>query len=531
MHADILIKNGLIVDGTGKKAFPGNVEITGKTITYVGPERETDAAKVIDAAGLAVAPGFIDIHSHSDLTPFFTGYSMDSKIGQGISLEIAGNCGISCLPVTDESRQKIRDYVGAGLELPLGDMVIEDNDVSDYKAHVDRIGASTDIGMLVGHGTLRGTVMGFDMRPPTDEELKKMGEVLEKELQQGAFGMSLGLIYPPSSYGQIDEFVYLAKILKKYDAILSVHMRSESTKIFEAVEEMIEVAKASKVHLEISHLKLIGKPQWGKGKELLAKIMQAQAEGAVITCDQYPYCATSTNLAALIPGWAQSGGFGKMCERLANPTEKLLQETREEMERRGGADKVLIVGTRGILPQYDGKYLSEIAADMKLAPEAAAAVLLVKVGGGVPCCYFSLDEDDVKLIMKQAFLCVGSDGYAMPYDNSLIDSNPHPRSFGTFPRYFQTVRENHLVSLEEAVRKASALPAEILGLKDRGLVKEGYTASLTLFDPEKIADRSTYLDSKKQPAGVEYVILQGRIALEKGKRVNGNVGQVVLHKA
>ena len=220
---------------------------------------------------------------------------------QGITLEIIGNCGISNLPVNSTCRTEIKEFIGAGLELPLGDLALQDDDVLDYVHHVAQSPHATDLGVLIGHGTLRGNVVGFEMRPPSSDELKLMGDLLEKELSQGAFGMSLGLIYPPSSYGNLEEFVYLAKILKKHEAILSVHMRSESTKIFEAVEEMLEVTRQSGVHLEISHLKLIGKPQWGKAEQLLKMIQDGQAEGLDITCDQYPYTATSTNLAALGP--------------------------------------------------------------------------------------------------------------------------------------------------------------------------------------------------------------------------------------
>lgn len=527
--ADILIENGLVIDGSGAAAYPASVEITGDRISYVGPERGTQAAKVIDASGLVASPGFIDIHSHSDLTPFFKGYFMDSKLCQGICLEIVGNCGISCLPTNDACRAETKEFVGAGLELPLGDMVLQDDTIVDYKKHVDSVRAATDIGVLIGHGTLRGTVMGFDMRPPTIEELKKMGEALEFELQNGAFGMSLGLIYPPSSYGDLNEFVYLAKILKKYDAILTVHMRSESTKIFEAVDEMLEVARQSQVHLEISHFKLIGKPQWGKATQLLDKIRKAQAEGLEVTCDQYPYLATSTNLAALVPGWAQSGGYEKMCERLADPSEQLLKEIGEEMERRGGSAKILVVSTRNKYPELDGKMLSDIAEAFETAPERAAARLLAELGGGVPCCYFCLDEQDMLQIMAQPFVSVGTDGYSMPLDDSLFKGNPHPRSFGTFPRFFQTVREHQLMPLEKAVEKAAVLPAKVLGLSDWGKVKEGYIASLTIFDPETIEDKSTYLDSKKQPAGIFYVLLKGKLALENGTRIPQNQGTVVLH--
>lgn len=527
---DLLIQGGTVVDGSGKPRFKADVGIQGEKIAAIAPNITEEAKEVIDASGYVVSPGFIDIHSHSDLTPFFIHNHMDSKVCQGITLEIIGNCGISCLPVNDSCRDAMKEFNGAGLELPLGDLVLQDNDVSDYQKHVAQCPHALDLGVLIGHGTLRGNVMGFETRPPTADELKKMGELLEKELEQGAFGMSLGLIYPPSSYGALDEFVYLAKILKKHEAILAVHMRSESTKIFEAIKEMLEVARQSKVHLEISHLKLIGKPQWGKADQLLQMIKEGKKEGLDITCDQYPYTATSTNLAALVPGWAQSGGYEKMCARLADPESRLIDDINAEMDRRGGAEKVLIVSTKGVFPELDGHNLAEIARHWKTEPALAASKLLVATGGGVPCCYFCLDEGDMLKIMAQPFISVGSDGYSMPYDNSLFKGNPHPRNFGTFPRFLQTVREHKLLPLETAIYKITGLPADVLRLKELGRIQTDFLASLTIFDPDTIADRSTYLDSKKTPAGIKDVIVRGTPVIRDGKRNGVKIGKVLLHE-
>jgi len=527
---DILIKNGTVVDGTGSNRYQADVGITEGIITDVQKDLNVPAKHVIDAQSQVVAPGFIDIHSHSDLSPFFTNYKMQSKLYQGISLEIVGNCGISCLPTNNNSRKTITALLEACLELPLNGMLAEDDSITDYVEHIKRCPAATNVGLLIGHGTLRGCVMGFDMRPPTKEELQAMADLLDYELSQGAFGMSLGLIYPPSSYAEFDELVVLAKVLKKHEAILTVHMRSESTHIFEAVREMLKVTESSHVHLEISHLKLIGKPQWGRAKELLAMIKAARDKGLEVTCDQYPYTATSTNMAAMVPGWAQSGGPEAMCERLTNPDKELLTEIKAEMERRGGADKVLIISTRGKYPEFDGKTLAKAAEVLNLEPEMAVTVLLRAAGGGIPCCYFCLSEDDMLNIMRETFICVGSDGYALPFDKGLISTNPHPRSFGTFPRFLQTIREQQLMSLEAAIAKITALPAEILGLKDRGVIAIGKKADFTIFDASNIADKSIYTDSLRKPTGINYVVIDGKIALAKGEQVGENFGRVLLHE-
>ena len=342
---DYLIKQGLLIDGTGEKSYVADIAIDKGKIAKIGSNLALEAKEVRNAKGMVVSPGFIDIHSHSDLCPFVKGLKPQSKLYQGITLEIIGNCGMSNLPVDDVSRKALTNFISTGLQLPMHGLILEDDSISDYVKHVELYPAATNVGVLIGHGTLRGCVVGFGMQKASAAELKRMKELLDRELTRGAFGMSLGLIYPPSSYGDMEEFIELAKVLKKHNAILTVHMRSESTQIFEAVEEMLEVARQTKVHLEISHLKLMGKTQWGRADELLQKLKAARQKGIDVTCDQYPYLATSTGLSALIPDWATDGGPQKMCARLVAPDAKLLQEISEEMERRGGASCILIVAS------------------------------------------------------------------------------------------------------------------------------------------------------------------------------------------
>jgi len=526
---DILIKHGTVVDGTQQSRCFVDIGIADGEIKVIGKDLNLESKEAVNATGDIVTPGFIDIHSHSDLSPFFTKQKMQSKLYQGITLEIVGNCGISCLPVNNQCRNAITQFIGSGLELPLNNMVVEDDSISDYVRHIQRCPAATNVGVLIGHGTLRGCVMGFGMRRPTAEELQAMAQMLDRELSRGAFGMSLGLIYPPSSFGDFDEFVVLAKVLKKHDAILTVHMRSESSKIFEALEEMLEVAKASKVHLEISHLKLIGKAQWHRADELLNRIKKAREDGINVTCDQYPYLATSTNIAAMVPGWAQDGGTEAMCKRLQVPEKRLLQDIKAEMERRGGSNCVLVNSTHGKLPQYEGQTLDKIAEDMGIEPELAVVKLLVATNGGVPCDYFCLAEDDMLNIMREKFVSVGSDGYALTYDKAFLGVNPHPRSFGTFPRFLQTIRETGILSLEDGIYKITGLPAKVLGIKDRGILNVGQKADITIFDYAKVLDKSTYMNSMEKPEGIKVVIIEGKVALRNGEQVGSNIGKVVLH--
>lgn len=530
MFYDMLIKNGTVVDGTGRDRYVAEIGIQGQKIVAIGNNLD-DAQVTIDARGCVVTPGFIDIHSHSDWCPFYPKVKAVSKLYQGITLEIVGNCGISLLPVNDKCRKSIDELMASGLELPMHGLSMVDDNISEYARHLERCRPATDMGLLIGHGTLRGNVMGFGMRKPTSEELTKMEALLDEQMCNGAFGLSLGLIYPPSAYGEFDEMVALAKVVASHRGILAVHMRSESTKIMEAVDEMLAVAKASGAHLQISHLKLIGKPQWGKSTELLNKIKQARAEGVSVTCDQYPYLATCASLDVLIPGWAKDGGTLAMCRRLEEPSEKLLAETRAEMERRGGAGAVLIVTTTGWKPEYDGKTLAEIAKVLDMTPELAACKILVGSNGLTPCCYFCLNEEDMLNIMREQFIAVGCDGYAVPYDKEFfLGSNPHPRSFGTFPRYLQTVRDKKLLSLEDAIYKITDLPAQILNLKDRGVIDIGKRADITIFRLDKIGDLATYTDSIKKPQGIETVILAGQRALLRGEQRGENLGHLVKHQ-
>lgn len=526
---DLLIKNGLIVDGTGKSAYKADLGVKADKIVQIGTQLEEAAQLVLDAEGLIVAPGFIDIHTHSDVCCFMKDRKPESKLHQGVTLEITGNCGRSHIPILPEKREKLVPYLSKTWQLPANKVVLEAADLKEYAEQVESSPAMTNLGVLIGHGTLRANIMGLGMEPVRPQELKDMCDLLEQCMQQGAFGMSLGLIYPPSAYGDIEEFTALAKVIKRYNGILAVHMRNEGNKIFEAVEEMLTVAEQSGVHLQISHLKLMGKTQWGRAEELLNMIKAAQAKGINVTCDQYPYMATNTGLAAVIPKWAHAGGPERMTKTLSEPNEQLLQEAAAEIERRGGAHSVLVIGPSGV-KAFDGKRLDEIAAVLGVKPEVAACKLLVGVGcANIGCCYFSLCEEDMLKIMEQDFIAVGSDGYAYTFDKQLQGNNPHPRSYGTFPRFFQLVREKQVMSLEKAVYKATALSVDILGIKDRGRLLPGMMADITVFDYDKIKDCSEYTDSLKKPEGIRAVVLEGKIALLEGEATTPYLGRVLLH--
>lgn len=523
---DLVLRNGLVVDGSRTKPYVANVCIQDGKIAKITTETES-GAETMDISGYAVAPGFIDIHSHSDASPLVD-YPVESKIAQGVTTEIAGNCGISNLPATPEHYDEIQEYFTSQLELPTYGKKVAQMSLPDYAAAVKEHGASINYGMLIGHGTLRLAVMGFVNRAPSDEEMEQLKALLDRELSNGAFGMSLGLIYPPSAFSAKEELIELAKVIKKHDGILAVHMRSEGPKIFEAVEEMLEITEKSGVHLEISHLKLMGKPQWGRSGELLRKITDARAKGLNINCDQYPFTASSTSLTALMPHWSHAGGTNEMLRRLREREGTICEEIAQEMENRGGPHTIMVSSTHTHHPEYEGLYISDLAEQFGLDPVDTVIKILIECDTGVNCVYFCINEEDMLNIMSQMFISIGSDGYSLSYDPQYTKTNPHPRSFATFPQFLQTVRERNLMPLEDAIYKVTGLPASVLGIHDRGILREGLAADLTIFDPKNIASRSTYLDSKVRPEGIPHVIVNGQFAMRDGKLTEKREGTVLL---
>lgn len=525
----VIIYGGEIVDGTGGTAYKSDIAIKDGKIVAIEQNLENYQADLkINANGLIVAPGFIDMHSHTDAS-IFRNPLAESKIMQGITSDVTGNCGIGAFPIVHSQMEEIEKYLTLHAHTAPAEGCTWNN-FGDYADKLDSIGLGLNLVPLVAHGTLRIAAMGSDDREPTAEELIKMEELLDKALKEGAWGMSTGLIYPPGSFARTEELIALSKILAKNNAIYTSHVRGESATLLTAIDEAIRIGKESGARIEVSHLKAIGKPNWGNALQGLANIEAAQLEGVDVAADQYPYTATSTGLTALVPSWAHAGGVEAMLSRLADSSirERLCQDINKEMDVRGGADKVMITSLGSDRNEsLSGKTIAEIANVWECAADEAVIRLLAEEEGAVGAVYFSLSDIDLEGIIASDKVSVGTDGYALNADLDAGEAT-HPRSYGTFPRVLGLyVRDKGLLSVEKAVYKMTGLPAERLGIKGRGLLKGGFAADLVIFDQNTVADCADFNNPHRYPIGIEYVFVNGRAVVAEGKVTGVSSGKVL----
>ncbi len=513
---DILIKGANVVDGLGGPGRPADVGIKDGRIAAVEPGLEARADRLVDAGGLTLSPGFIDIHSHADL------YLMQNpgkayKLRQGVTTEVCGNCGMSVAPLNPERTEEVKAYVGSSM----GWMEDPWRTFAEYGQRMDACGMGTHAACMVGHGTIRAAVMGFDPGAPTPKQLDAMKELLAKALDDGAVAMSSGLIYPPGVFAQTDEMVELCKVVADKGSFYATHIRNETNQVLQAVEEALEIGRRSGARVNISHLKIMGRPNWHLAGQML-ELLQKGSEEIELTGDFYPYLASSTNLLTLLPSWCMEGGLAECLKRLEDPAlrDKILTGIEQGRISWIGYDKVAIARVKSERsPRMEGRTLAELAREAGLPNNEFVRTLLLEEDGVVNIINHAMDQKVQSGFIKLPFVMFGSDGLPR-------SGKPHPRAFGTFPRAIaHHVRTLGDLTLEDAVRKMTSLPARLLGFKDRGVIAPDYTADLVLFDPDTIADQATFENPRQHPVGIDMVFMNGQVALDKGEPVERHLGR------
>jgi N-acyl-D-amino-acid deacylase len=531
MSGPIVIRGGLVIDGSGRPGEIADVAVRDGRIMAIGPSLPAHSAETLDAEGLAVAPGFIDIKTHSDFT-LPINPKAESKVRQGVTTEIVGHCGFSVAPILPGKKQLVQDYLSASAPwLPFRE--------TSFRDYLDTFPAtSVNAGMLVGHHTLRLNVMGMEARTPRAAEMEQMTALLEEGLAAGALGLSSGLFTPPSSYADRAEMVPLCNVLRRHNAAYFTHLRDESNNVIAAVEEAIDIARTCRVHVEIVHLKCSGLDNWGKAAQILGMIDAARQEGLAVDCDSYPYAAGSNPLKNLLPQWVQSGGIEAMLARLALPETR--ERIRTEIERDGLNNWGRIPSWDAVqisisphLPQHAGKTFGQLAAARGQDPTDVVCDYLIQDKGATRVLITSIAEEDIREIVRSPTALVGSDGNCVADYGVTSQGMPHPRFYGTFPRIIgHYVRDEQLLPLEQAVHKMTGATADALKLRDRGLIKPGYCADITIFDPADFKDRATYADPHQYPTGTRTTVLvNGSLVVENARHTGATPGTVLRRAA
>lgn len=526
MNYDIVINNGLVVFGNKNKAEFLSLGIVDDKIVEISKEKLT-GKKIINAKGKIVSPGFIDPHCHSDLSIFFD-YEMTSKIYQGVTTEINGNCGIGITPIITGHEKELEKYVVDHFIMPENFKLEDYKTLNSLKEVINFKKAVTNQGYLVGMGCIRIGAKGFGIGEATKLDFEKMNKILRKEFAEGALGVSFGLIYQPGNFMLRNEIIEIMKVVAENNKIASFHMRDEGKNIIEAIKEVIECAEKSKCKTNISHLKIMNKDNWGKSKEILQLLKNARDKGLKITYDQYPYTATSTTLMVLFPQEIFNGNIEEFINNISKITSEDKKKILANINSRGGARNIVI--SNSFLPnnKYSGKTLEEIMQETRLNEVETILLLVKETQGRAKAIYFSMCEEDVDNFIKCPYSVIGSDGTSIPMENiNLKFGKPHPRNFGSFPKFIKLNREKQIFSIENMINKITKRTADIYCIKDRGEIKIGNYADITIFDYASVEDGATFEDPFKKPIGIEYVIVNGKVIIENNNYIGIKAGKFI----
>ncbi len=524
---DILIRGGRVYDGAGGEPFTGDVAIAGDRIAFVsknGDRLTEKAEKIIDAKYLSVSPGFIDTHAHSEFT-LLADSQAEGKTFQGVTTEINGNCGLSAAPLYGEAR--------AHRENDLNELGIEErwSTFQEYFQLLERRRPAINFATLTGHGNIRASVIGYADRRPDSAEMERMRTLLKDSVGEGAIGLSTGLIYPPGVYANTEELIGLSRCIK--DRIYTSHMRSETDRLLEAIEEAIRIGRESGIAVHISHIKTGGRNNWSKIDRALSAMESARAEGLAVTCDRYPYTAASTDLDAVLPSWTYAGGAEEELKRLRTPevrsavrNEVMAQHAEEEYWSSIAISSVNSESNKWM----EGKTLSFLSGIVKKEPVDFLLDILIEEKLRIGAIFHSMSEDNLRRFLTRPYVMIGSDSSVRSTDGPTHRGKPHPRGFGTFPRFIgRYARDLHLMNISEAVRKITLLPSETFGLMGRGRLKEGFHADVVVFDEERIIDRATFEQPFLKPEGIYYVLVNGSPVVWEGFYTGNRPGRILRH--
>ena len=527
---DLIIENGTVIDGSGNPPFSADVAIRSDRIAKIGSLKGATALHKLDARGQVVAPGFIDMLGQSEQFVLIDPRAM-SKVMMGVTTEITGE-GESIAPLNDRILKEQEDFNRRF------NLKVDWRTLAEYFNRLEKQGAGVNLGTFVGATQVREYVIGYDDRPPTTAELEQMKKLVADAMKDGALGVSTSLQYVPARFARTDEIVELAKVARQDGGIYITHQRSEANAIDDSMKEVFEIARRANIPAEIWHFKTAYKKNWGRMPEMLRRIAAARRQGLKITADVYPYVAGSTSLSACLPPWALEGGTDAMIARLKNPT------TRERLKKEISTDakdwENIYLGSSGPsgiligavvnrdLETWQGKRLSEIAAAQNKDALDALFDFIIADHGQTGAIFFMMNEDDMKAALKSPFVSICTDSGARATDGPLAGSKSHPRGWGTYPRILgRYVRDEHLMPLELAIHKMTGLPASNVGLKERGLIRTGYFADLTIFNPKTVIDRATFEQPNQYPVGINYVIVNGQIEVDNGQRTPVLAGRVL----